>query len=108
MSKLIGSIRQAYGAIGTTTNGFDMLAIARTENAGQAQTLSDTLTSLKQFGGVIVGQLPAETSKLAQSALDSLRIGSTGNEASIRLELQQSDITTLMRVLKPKAVKPQG
>ncbi|MDT4897664.1 MAG: hypothetical protein QOH25_2741 [Acidobacteriota bacterium] len=102
MSKLIGSIRQAYGAIGTTTNGFDMLAIARTENAGQARSLSDTLTSLKQFGGVLVGQLPAETSKLAQSALDSLRIGATGNETSIRLELQQSDITTLIRVLKPK------
>ena len=102
ISKLIGSIRQAYGAIGMTANGFDMQAIARTENAGQAQNLSDTLTSLKQFGGVVVGQLPAETGKLAQNALDSLRISATGNEASIRLELQQSDITTLIRVLKLK------
>ena len=102
ISKLIGSIRQAYGAVGTTANGFDMLAIARTENAGQAQSLSETLTALKQFGGVLAGQLPVETGKLAQSALDSLKIGSTGNEASIRLELQQADIVTLMRVLKPK------
>jgi hypothetical protein len=102
ISKLIGSIRQAYGAIGTTANGFDMLAIARTETAGQAQSLSDTLTALKQFGGVLVGRLPVETSKLAQNALDSLRIGATGNETSIRLELQQSDITTLIRVLKPQ------
>jgi hypothetical protein len=102
ISKLIGSIRQAYGAVGATANGFDMLAIARTENAGQAVSLSETLTALKQFGGVLAGQLPSETGKLAQNALDSLKIGATGNEASIRLELQQADIMTLMRVLKPK------
>jgi hypothetical protein len=102
IGKLVASIRQAYGAIGTTGNGFDMLAVARTENAGQAQSLSDTLSSLKQFGGVLVSQLPAETGKLAQNALDNLRIGAQGNEASIRLELQQADISTLMRVLRPK------
>ncbi len=102
ISKLVGSIRQAYGAVGTTTNGFDLMAIARTENAGQAVSLSETLTALKQFGGMLVGQLPAETRGLAQSALDSLKIGAQGNETSLRFELQQSDITTLMRVLQPK------
>jgi hypothetical protein len=102
ISKLVGSIRQAYGAVGTTANGFDLTAIARTENAGQAVSLSETLTALKQFGGVLVGQLPAETRGMAQSALDSLKIGAQGNETSIRFELQQADITTLMRVLQPK------
>jgi hypothetical protein len=102
ISKLVGSIRQAYGAVGTTANGFDLTAIARTENAGQAVSLSETLTALKQFGSVLVGQLPAETRGLAQSALDSLKIGAQGNETSIRFELQQADITTLMRVLQPK------
>lgn len=102
VSKLVGSIRQAYGAVGTTSNGFDLMAIARTENAGQAVSLSETLTTLKQFGAMVVGQLPAETRALAQSALDSLKIGAQGNETSIRFELQQSDITTLMRVLQPK------
>lgn len=105
ISKLVNSIRQAYGAIGTTANGFDMLTIARTETAGQAQSLSDTLSALKQFGSVLVGQLPAETRGLAQNALDTMKIGAQGNEASIRFELQQADITTLMRVLKPKAAE---
>lgn len=107
ISKLIGSIRQAYGTIGATAGGFDMMAVARTENAAQAQSLSETLTALKQFGGVIAGQLPAETNKLAMNALESLRIGAQGNETSIRLELQQADITTLMRVLKPKKAEAQ-
>ena len=102
ISKLVGSIRQAYGAVGTTTNGFDLLAIARTENPGQAVSLSETLTALKQLGGMLIGQLPADTRGLAQSALDSLKIGAQGNETSIRFELQQADITTLMRVLQPK------
>lgn len=105
ISKLIGSIRQAYGAVGTTANGFDLMAIARTENAGQAVSLSETLTALKQFGGMLVGQLPAETREIAQSALDSLKIGAQGNETSIRFELQQADITTLMRVLQPKVAQ---
>lgn len=102
ISKLVGSIRQAYGAVGTTANGFDLMAIARTENAGQAVSLSETLTALKQFGGVVVGQLPAETRELAQNALDSLKISAQGNETSLRFELQQADINTLMRVLQPK------
>jgi hypothetical protein len=104
LAKIIGSIRKAYGAIGTTANGFDLLAITRTESPSQAQTLSETLTALKQFGGMVVGQLPAETRELAQNALDSLKIGAEGNETTIRFELQQSDINTLMRVLQPKKV----
>lgn len=102
VSKLIGSIRQAYGAVGTTSTGFDLTAIARTENAGQAVSLSETLSALKQFGGVVVPQLPAETRGLAQSALDSLKIGAQGNETSIKFELQQADITQLIRIFQPK------
>lgn len=102
ISRLLGSIRQAYGSVGATANGFDLLAIARTEKADDAQSLSDTLSALKQFGGVVAGQLPAEQSKLAQNALDSMKISASGNETSISFELQQADISTLMRVLKPK------
>ena len=32
ITRIISSIRQAYGAVGTTADGFDMLAVARTEN----------------------------------------------------------------------------
>ncbi|HKR00044.1 MAG TPA: hypothetical protein VJT09_05195, partial [Pyrinomonadaceae bacterium] len=105
ITKLIGSIRQAYGAIGTTANGFDMLMVARTERAQQAQDLSETLTQLKQFGGVLAGQLPEETAKPAQRALNSLQIGAQGNETSLKFELEMADIATLMRVLKPKVAE---
>jgi hypothetical protein len=105
ISKIIGSIRQAYGAVSTTANGFDLLTIARTEKPEQAQALSETLGALKQFGGMLVTQLPPETGKLAQSALDSLKIAASGNETSISFELRQADISTLMRVLQPKVAE---
>lgn len=105
ISKIIGSIRQAYGAVSTTANGFDLLTVARTEKPDQAQALSETLGALKQFGGMLVTQLPPETGKLAQSALDSLKIAATGSETSISFELRQADISTLMRVLQPKVAE---
>jgi hypothetical protein len=105
ISKIIGSIRQAYGAVSTTANGFDLLTVARTEKPDQAQALSETLGALKQFGGMMVTQLPPETGKLAQSALDNLKITAAGNETSISFELRQADISTLMRVLQPKVAE---
>ena len=105
ISKILGSIRQAYGAVSASANGFDLLAVARTEKPDQAQALSETLGSLKQFGGMLVAQLPTETGKLAQNTLDSLKIVATGNETSISFELRQTDISTLMRVLQPKVAE---
>ncbi|HYG81373.1 MAG TPA: hypothetical protein VD861_13340 [Pyrinomonadaceae bacterium] len=102
ISRLLGSIRQAYGSVGTTANGFGLLAVARTEKADDAQSLSDTLSALKQFGVVVAGQLPADQRDLAQRALDSMKSSAAGNETSVSFELQQSDISTLLRVLKPK------
>jgi hypothetical protein len=105
ISRILASIRQAYGSVGTTANGFDLLAVARTEKAADAKNLSDTLTALKQFGVVVAGQLPADQGKLAQNALDTMKISAAGNETLISFELQQSDVSTLLRVLKPK--KPE-
>ena len=103
ISRILGSIRQAYGSVGTAANGFDLLAIVRTEKADEAKNLSDALAGLKQFGVVAANQmLPPDQSKLALSALDSMKISAAGNETSISFALQQADISTLLRVLKPK------
>ncbi|HYE64547.1 MAG TPA: hypothetical protein VD966_03130, partial [Pyrinomonadaceae bacterium] len=99
ISKNIASIRQVYGAVGTTTNGFDALAVALTERPEQAQSLSDTLAALKQFGSVLAAQLPGDKGKLAQNALENLRVTTQGNELQIRLELAQTDLAMLVRGL---------
>lgn len=102
IARIIGTIRQAYGAVGTTQNGFDMMMVARTEKADQARSLSETLTALKQFGGLVVSQLPPDLGKVAQNTLDSLKITAEGTDASIWLEVLQSDIPVLMRAFRPK------
>lgn len=98
ISKSIASIRQAYGSIGTTATGFDMLMIARTEKPEQAQSLSDSFAALRQFSGFIVAQLPADKRKTAESVIDSLKVTTAGSDLQIRLEVAQTDIATLVRI----------
>ncbi|HKC62195.1 MAG TPA: hypothetical protein VKB86_01095, partial [Pyrinomonadaceae bacterium] len=100
ITKIIASIRQAYGAVNSTTNGFGLQAIARTETPEQAKTLGDTLVALKQFGAMVIPQLPVETRQIAQETLDSLKITASGNETALNVEISQANISTLMRGMK--------
>ena len=102
ITKIIASIRQAYGAISTTANGFGLLAVARTDTPDEAKTLGDTLAALKQFGAMVIPQLPPETRQIAQETLDSLKITANGNETALNLEISQANISTLMRDMKNK------
>jgi len=97
ITKIIASVRQAYGAVNTTANGFGLLAVARTETPDEAKALSDTLTALKQFGGMVIPQLPQETRQIAQDTLDSLKITASGNETALNVEISQQNVSTLMR-----------
>jgi len=98
ISKSITSIRQAYGSIGTTPTGFDMMMVARTNKPEEAKNLGDSFAALKQFSGFIVAQLPADKGKLAQNVIDSLKVTTEGNDLQIRLEVAQTDIATLVRI----------
>lgn len=99
LTKNIASIRQVYGSIGTTSNGFDMLAVARTENPEQAQSLTDTVAFLKQAASMLASHVTKDSSKgkLVENALGSMKVTTEGNEVQVRLELAQTDIATLVR-----------
>lgn len=96
IARNLASVRQVYGSVGATDGGFDSLVIARTENADQAKGLSDTIYALKQFAPLISGRLNGAKGKLAENALESLKVTSQGNELQIRLALAQTDLNTLM------------
>ncbi|HEY0322465.1 MAG TPA: hypothetical protein VGC66_16035 [Pyrinomonadaceae bacterium] len=98
ISKSIASIRQVYGAIGMTDSGFDMQAVARTDNPQSAQSLNDTISAAKDLVTPLVGQFMRNDAKakLVRNALDSLKVTTTGNELQIRLEVAQSDLSTLV------------
>lgn len=99
ISKSVASIRQVYGAIGmAASGGFDMQAVARTENPQAAQSLNDTITGLKEFVAPLVGQFLRNEAKakLLSNALNSLKVTTAGNELQLRLEVAQSDLNTLV------------
>ena len=98
ISKSIASIRQAYGSIGTTATGFDMLMVAHTEKPEQARNLNDSFAALKQFSSFLIAQLPADKGKLAQSVIDNLKVTTEGSDLQIRLEIAQTDIASLVRI----------
>jgi hypothetical protein len=99
LTKNIASIRQVYGSIGTTPAGFDMLAVARTENPDQARSLNETIAFLKQAASMLASHVSKDNSKgkLVENALSSLKVTTEGNEVQVRLELAQTDIATLVR-----------
>ncbi|MBA3441577.1 MAG: hypothetical protein H0T92_17090, partial [Pyrinomonadaceae bacterium] len=97
ISRSISSIKQLYGSVGTTTKGFEMLTVLRTGDASEARSLSDNLGALKQFAPFLVGQLSGSRARLAQSALETLRVTTQGAETQIRFEVPQTDIATLVR-----------
>lgn len=98
ISKNVASIRQLYGSIGMTTNGFDMMAVARTDNAQAAQSLNETIGAAKEFISPLVSQFLRNTAKarLMRNTLDSLKVTTAGNELQIKLEVAQSDLSTLI------------
>jgi uncharacterized protein with beta-barrel porin domain len=97
--KTIASVRQLYGSIGSTPAGFDMLTVARTENAEQAKNLSDTIAAAKQFASMFAAHVSRDSAKgkLVENALNGMKVTTQGNEVQIRLELAQADVATLVR-----------
>ena len=97
LAKDISSIRQVYGSVGSSGASFSLSVVARTFNPAQALSLSDTVAGLKQLGGLFVGRLPEAKRKLAQSALDNLKIAAQGNELRIRTEVSQADVASVIK-----------
>lgn len=96
IARNLSGVRQVYGSVGASAAGFDSLLVARTENAEQAKSLSDTIYALKQFGPLVASRLSGAKAKLAQNALDSLKVTSQGNELQLRLAVAQTDLNSLI------------
>jgi hypothetical protein len=102
ISQNVRSIRQVYGSVTAAGTQLDMFASAKTNNPEEAASLNDTLGGLKQLGAMVVSQLKVDQRKLAQNALDNLRIDVAGNEVQLKLSIQQADLATLMRTVGKK------
>jgi hypothetical protein len=102
ISQNVKSIRQVYGSATIAGTQLDMFASAKTNNPEEAASLNDTLAGLKQLGAMVVPQLKVDQRKLAQNALENLRIEVAGNEVQLKLSIPQADLATLRRTVGKK------
>lgn len=99
IAKTLDTIRQVYGSVNSSAGGgFEMQTFARTDNAAQAQDVYNTLAGFRDLGGFFASNLSGDKGKLAQTALDNLKITKEANEVQIRLALAQADVAMLVRV----------
>ena len=93
----VGSIRQAYGSVGTTETDVALTIVARTETPASAKSLGDTLTGLKQLAGMLVLSMKADRRALAQSAVANLTINTRTNEVEIRTQVAAANLALIMK-----------
>jgi hypothetical protein len=99
IAKNIDAVRQVYGFVGPTSAGFEMQNFMRTSTGAQAQDVYNMLEGFKDLGGFFASNLSGDKGKLAQNALENLKITKEGQEVMISLELAQADVAMLARVL---------
>ena len=97
IAKDANSIRQVYGSIGSTESEVSLMLVARTDSAEAANNLNDTVTGLKQLGGLLIGRMAPARKALAQSALDNLKITTRGTELEIRTQVAAANLASVIK-----------
>lgn len=95
----IASVRQFYGSVGTTTEGFQMQTTFRTTDAGSAKSLGDNIEALKQFAPLGIGRIArgdAEKARLLRGVVSATRISAQGSDLQISLNLAQDEFAALI------------
>lgn len=98
VDRAIASIQGFYGSVASTTAGLQLMATLRAGSAADAKQLYDTVDALRQIAPGLIS-MAGEKGKFAQNAINSLKLSTKGNEVQLRLEVPQSDISTLLRAL---------
>ncbi|PYS94475.1 MAG: hypothetical protein DMF64_00640 [Acidobacteria bacterium] len=98
LSKSVASIRQFYSSFGTSTSGFQMLTVLRTDNADAAHNLSDTVEGLKLLAPLYTARRSDDKGKLLQQLVDNTKVTTAGNDVQISLEVADASVATLVHV----------
>ncbi len=97
LAKDVGSIRQAYGSVGSVQSDVTMMVVARTDTADSAKNLGDTVEGLRQLGSIFIGRMTQPRKALAESALNNLKVTARGNEVEIRTQVAAANLAALIK-----------
>ena len=98
LDRAIASIQGFYGSASSTAAGVQLMTTLRAATAADAKQLFDSLDALRQIAPGLIS-MAGEKGKFAQNAINTLKITTKANEVQLRLEVPQSDLTTLLRAL---------
>jgi hypothetical protein len=98
VDRAVASIQGFYGSVASTAAGAQFMATLRAATAADAKQLYDTADALRQIAPGLVS-MAGEKGRFAQSAINSLKVTTKGNEVQLRLEVPQGDISSLLRAL---------
>jgi len=98
LDRAITSIQGFYGSVSSAATGIQLMTALRAATAADAKQLFDSLDALRQIAPGLVA-MAGEKARFAKNALNTLKITTKANEVQLRLEVPQSDLTTLLRGL---------
>ena len=95
----LGGVRQLYGSVDMAGGGAVVSIVARTLDPKQAEGLKETIMGFQALAGILKGS-KREDQKIYGRMLENVKIGQTGNELTIDLQVPQSDINVLVGAKK--------
>ncbi len=97
IAKDVSSIRQVYGAVGSTQTDVSVNLVAMTDSATAAKNLGDTVEGLRQIGGIFIMNMTEPRKSLAESALNNLKVTARGTELEIRTQVTAASLAALIK-----------
>jgi hypothetical protein len=98
VDRAIAAIRGFYGTVGSTPAGLQLMTTLRAQTEADAKQLFNTADAMRQIAPGLIAAA-GEKAKWAQGLVNSLKITTKGNEVQLRLEVPQSEVSTILRSL---------
>ncbi len=98
VDRAIASIRGFYGTVGSTPAGLQLMTTLRAGTEADAKQLFNTADAMRQIAPGLIAAA-GDKAKWAQGLVNSLKITTKGTEVQMRLEVPQSEVSTILRSL---------
>lgn len=98
VDKSLASIRRFHGSVGMTGTGYQLLTVLGTQNAQEAARLRGTIDAVRAVAPALIS-MAGERGRLAQGAIQNLKVTAQGPEVQMRLDLAQDELAAIMRAL---------
>ena len=100
LGKTLGSIRYLAGSVDMNAGAANLLLLARTSSADDAQGVFDTAQGAQQLGAALLGGSKKPDNKVLARLVQNVKLAKSGTDVTVSLSVPQSDINALMAMLK--------